>query len=117
MQVNHMNFRSDWQAGRGFGRLLKNKGGGSDVDPAGKSEAQLLDGDELVCMGEKAGTLNTVDGFTDPWGENELRVRLDGKHCVVLPKPGELRDALLLGVPQPNSIETDPEDGSWFTTD
>ena len=113
MEANFLRFRSDWQNGKGYGKALKNLSG-PDVDPDGKTDDELLDSAQLVMMGEKAGKLNTTDGFTYQWSGDPVQRLTDSKYCFPLPEAGSLRDALLQSVPQPNSIETDPEDGTWF---
>lgn len=117
VEANFLRYHSAWQYGNGYGWTLKNLSG-APVDPRGKTDAQLLDGADLVMQGEKSGRLNTVDGFTERWSSGPIQRLTDGKWCLPLPeeepKAGPDRATLLFAVPQPNSIETDPDDGTWF---
>ena len=113
IEANFLRYRSDWQESRGFGAALKNLNG-PDINPSGKTDDFLLDSADLVMIGERAGQPNLEDGFTTQWCDVPTQRLTDSAYCIPVPPVGNLRDILLFSVPQPNSIETDPENGTWF---
>lgn len=112
IEANYLRYRCEWLQSKGYSKAFKDKTTGLMITPDGKTDDQLIDDYAPQMLGERAGALNSVDGFTTSWSGDVRRRLTDNAIVIPLPDDLDLRTIIMAGVPAPHSIEQDSAD--WW---